>query len=65
MSANQRDRLIRDVDGAELLGCSRATFWRRVNDGTVPEPVRIGGMSRWPVSEIIAVINKAKEQRAA
>ncbi len=48
-----------------MLGCSRATFWRRVNDGTVSQPVRIGGMSRWPVSEIIAVIERAKAQRAA
>lgn len=65
MSAEQPDRLIRDVEVAAILGCSRATFWRRVNDGTIPSPVRIGGMSRWPVSEINAVIEKAKARRAA
>lgn len=59
------DRLIRDAEGAALLDCSKATFWRRVADGTIPRPVKIGGMSRWPKSEIEAVIERAKAQREA
>ena len=46
-----------------MLGCSKATFWRRVADGTIPRAVKIGGMSRWPQSEIVAVIEQAKAQR--
>ena len=57
------DPLIRDGDADGMLGCSKATFWRRVADGTVPRPVKIGGMSRWPKSEIDAVIDWAKAQR--
>lgn len=57
--------LIRDGDAARLLGCSKATFWRRVADGTIPRPLKIGGMSRWPQSEIQAVIDSAKARRAA
>jgi predicted DNA-binding transcriptional regulator AlpA len=57
------DPLIRDGDAAGMLGCSKATFWRRVADGTIPRPVKIGGMSRWPKSEIDAVIDWAKAQR--
>ncbi len=57
------DPLIRDGDAAGMLGCSKATFWRRVADGTIPRPVKIGGMSRWPKSEIDAVIDRAKAQR--
>lgn len=57
------DPLIRDGDAAGMLGCSKATFWRRVADGTIPRPVKIGGMSRWPQSEIVAVIECAKAQR--
>lgn len=59
----EKDPLIRDADGAELIGCSKATWWRRVADGTLPEPVKIGGISRWPLSEIVAVIEAAKAAR--
>lgn len=65
MSSKEVDPLIRDGDAAGMLGCSKATFWRRVADGTIPRPVKIGGMSRWPQSEIRAVIDHAKAQRAA
>jgi predicted DNA-binding transcriptional regulator AlpA len=56
--------LIRDADAAEILGCSKATFWRRVADGTIPRPLKIGGMSRWPRSEILDVIEQAKNRRS-
>lgn len=63
MEATGIDPLVRDSDGAEMLGCSKATFWRRVADGTIPRPLKIGGMSRWPQSEIASVIEAAKAQR--
>jgi len=59
------DQLLRDHEAAGLLGCSKATFWRRVADGTVSKPLKIGGMSRWPLSEIEAVIEEAKSRRGA
>ncbi len=62
---NITDPLIRDGAAADMLGCSKATFWRRVADGTIPRPVKIGGMSRWPQSEIEAVIERAKARRDA
>ena len=58
------DPLIRDADGAFMMGCSKATFWRRVADGTVPAAIKIGGMSRWRLSDIEAVIKKAEANRA-
>lgn len=54
------DTLIKDHEAAQILGCSKATFWRRVADGTIPGPVKIGGISRWPSSDIASVIEKAK-----
>jgi predicted DNA-binding transcriptional regulator AlpA len=63
MKSGETDLLIRDGDAADLLGCSKATFWRRVADGTIPKPVKIGGLSRWPQSEIVAVIEAAKARR--
>lgn len=56
--------LIQDREAAEMLGCSRATIWRRVNDGTIPQPVRFGGLTRWPRDEIEAVIELVKAKRA-
>ncbi|MEQ5827599.1 hypothetical protein J3456_09540 [Sulfitobacter sp. NFXS29] len=58
------DPLIRDADGAFMMGCSKATFWRRVADGTVPAAIKIGGMSRWRLSDIETVIKKAEANRA-
>ncbi|KEJ94161.1 transcriptional regulator, AlpA family [Pseudosulfitobacter pseudonitzschiae] len=60
-----KDPLIRDADGAFMMGCSKATFWRRVADGTVPAAIKIGGMSRWRLSDIEAVISKAEANRTA
>ena len=57
------DPLLRVRDAALLLQISVPTFWRRVADGTVPKPVRIGGLSRWPHSEILGVIADAKARR--
>ena len=62
---NTVDPLIRDADGATMMGCSKATFWRRVADGTVPRPIKIGGTSRWRRSDIESVIAKAESQREA
>lgn len=59
------DPLIRDADGAAMMGCSKSTFWRRVTDGTLPKPIKIGGMSRWRLSDVEAVIAKADAQRQA
>ena len=57
------DPLIRDREGAAMFGVSTSTWWRRVADGTINPPVKIGGASRWPLSEIEALIDAAKAQR--
>jgi predicted DNA-binding transcriptional regulator AlpA len=57
------DSLITAGESATVLQISMPTFWRRVADGTVPKPVKIGGLSRWPRSEILGVIEAAKARR--
>ena len=57
------DPLLTVRECAAYLQISVPTFWRRVADGTIPRPVKIGGLSRWPKSEIATVIEQAKAQR--
>lgn len=59
------DPLVNARDAASLLGISVPTFWRRVADGTVTKPLKLGALSRWPQSEILQVIATAKAARAA
>ena len=59
------DPLLTAGEGAALLQVSVPTFWRRVADGTIPKPVKLGALSRWPQSEILDVIEKAKAKRYA
>lgn len=56
-------RLLRDTDAAALLSCSRSTFWRRVADGTIPRPIRLGGISRWRAADIERAVAEAEEKR--
>ena len=57
------DPLLTVREGAAMLRVSVPTFWRRVSDGTVPKPLKLGATSRWPQSEIVAVIEAAKARR--
>lgn len=57
------DPLLIARESAAILKVSVPTFWRRVADGTIPKPVKLGGLSRWPKSEILDVIEKAKAAR--
>lgn len=59
----QTERLIRDTEGSTLLGCSKATFWRLVAKGAIPQPIKIGGMSRWKLSDMQAFIEQAAKSR--
>jgi excisionase family DNA binding protein len=36
---------------ARMLGVSVRSVWRRRNDGTIPEPIKVGKSVRWPRAE--------------
>jgi predicted DNA-binding transcriptional regulator AlpA len=55
--------LLSDQGVAALLDMSRASVWRRVKDQTLPQPIRIGGLTRWSRAEIEAVIEAALAAR--
>lgn len=59
------DPLLTSSESAEILGTSEPTFWRWVREKRVPPAVKLGGLSRWPRSEILEVIEKAKAARFA
>lgn len=59
------DPLLTSAESAEILGTSEPTFWRWVREKRVPPAVKLGGLSRWPRSEILDVIEKAKAARFA
>ena len=58
------DPLLTARESARTLQISVPTFWRRVADGTIPNAVKLGGLSRWPESEILDVIEQAKAARS-
>lgn len=57
--------LISDHTAAALLGISRATLWRRVKDGTLPQPVKIGAATRWKRDELITAVERLSTSSAA
>lgn len=57
------DPLLTARESAALLQISIPTYWRRVADGTIPKPVKIGALSRWPQSEVLGIFEQAKARR--
>lgn len=57
--------LLTDREAAALISCGKSTIWRWAAEGVIPRPLKIGGMSRWRLSDIEAVIAKADAQRQA
>ncbi|MEX0702386.1 MAG: helix-turn-helix domain-containing protein [Planctomycetales bacterium] len=39
-------------DLAKMLKVSERTLWRLLSGGKIPEPVRIGGSTRWRLAEV-------------
>jgi predicted DNA-binding transcriptional regulator AlpA len=44
--------LVRDTEAAKMLDMGRSTFWKAVSDGLLPQPVKIGGLTRWRVADL-------------
>ena len=57
------DPLLTAREAAAELQISIPTWWRWVAFGTLLKPVKLGGISRWPRSEVLAVIENAKAKR--
>jgi excisionase family DNA binding protein len=45
-------KFLSDKQIAEALSVCRATVWRMTADGRLPQPVKIGGTTRWRADEV-------------
>jgi predicted DNA-binding transcriptional regulator AlpA len=57
------DPLITIRECAEMMTISVPTAWRRVADGTLPKPIKIGHLSRWTQSDVLETIERLKTNR--
>lgn len=46
--------LVPAAEAAQMLSMGRSTFWREVGKGTLPQPIKLGGLTRWRVADILA-----------
>ena len=56
------ERLLSVADVAERIGVHRNTVYNWVKDGVFPQPVALGALTRWKLSEVLAWI-EARERR--
>ena len=55
MAAATTERLLRLSEVLTRTGLARTTIYRKMRDGSFPEPLKIGARAvRWPESEIAA-----------
>lgn len=59
------DPLRSDREAADQLGCGRSTVWRWASEGILPQPLKIGGLSRWRQSWIDKAIADAEAANEA
>ena len=58
-----QERILTITEVGEMLARGRASIYRDLNAGVLPQPVRVGSSVRWPLSEINAYIEDLKAQR--
>ena len=52
MSTMEHKILVDAEEAAALFSMGKSTFWREVKNKNVPAPVKIGGLTRWRVSDL-------------
>lgn len=59
------ERLLSVKAVCTALDMHRATLYRKIKAGEIPQPLKDGPRSKWPESEIQPYIERLKAQRAA
>jgi len=60
---DETDRLVSVEAVAERLSVCRRQIYRLWARGEIPPPVKVGGATRWPESEVNAYIEELKQAR--
>jgi excisionase family DNA binding protein len=47
---------------SQVLQCSPSTVRRMVESGAIPPPLRLGGLQRWRMSDLEAMVEAPKER---
>lgn len=50
--------LVPAVEAARMLSMGESTFWRKVREQVLPQPIKIGGMTRWRVAALKRFIDE-------
>jgi predicted DNA-binding transcriptional regulator AlpA len=51
--------LVTAAEASRMLAMGKSTFWREVKNRNVPAPVKIGGLTRWRVSDLQRLVEQA------
>ena len=53
------------IIGGEHSPIHRSTLWRGVSSGRYPQPIKVGDrLTRWRVTELLAVLESAAQERS-
>lgn len=56
------DPLLKAREVAEMLSISIPSLYRRMADGTIPPPIKLGQLSRWARSDILNAVDVARDR---
>ena len=48
--------LVTAAEAAKMLSMGSSTFWRKVAEKKLPQPVKVAGMTRWRVADLHACV---------
>jgi predicted DNA-binding transcriptional regulator AlpA len=57
--------LVPAVEAAKMLSIGRSTFWNKVKLKQLPQPVKFGGVTRWRVSDLRAIVDARSDPESA
>ena len=59
------ENLLTAAECCNRLDISKSTWWGWVSRGVAPKPIKLGGKSRWPESDLIQMLADAFADREA
>lgn len=57
--------LVPAKEAARRLSMGTSTFWREVGKKTIPQPIKVGGMTRWRVADLQQFVQQPSHPTSA